>query len=284
MLLNRLFYPHKWGGVKESIEIVIIDDGSEDKISEKVIELKQKYDCIKFFRFEQNGGVARARNKGVELAKGEWIVLLDSDDKLLECAFEIFEQYIKRYPNLINFAFGGESAKTACTVKCNNGEFLGKDVKDYFDKGNFDGEFLSLTRTDIHREFPFFEGLNGGEGIKWYQQWKKYYDRMLYTEKVVCYINVNNTDSILRQGFTENKIRNAIKICEKRLEIMEEDLKIYQPKGKDGLAMSYAVLGKYYIMLGDRRKGLKFTIKTIKVDFTEKRWLRNILMLIGIIK
>ena len=136
----------KTSRMESKVEIIIVDDGSTDEIEKKVNELKQEYakNQIVFLPLEENGGVARARNKGIELARGEWVLLLDSDDRMLKDAFCVFEEYTKKYPEVVNFAFGGTSSRAECTVHCKNGEFLGKDVCDWFDKSKFDGEFQKL--------------------------------------------------------------------------------------------------------------------------------------------
>lgn len=61
-------------------ELWIIDDGSKDG-SERIIQNKKcTDDRIRFVKNEQNMGVAKTRNRGVQLANGEWIAFLDSDD------------------------------------------------------------------------------------------------------------------------------------------------------------------------------------------------------------
>jgi len=57
-----------------SIEVIVVDDGSTDT-SNKIIK---SYD-VTYFR-QNNLGVASARNRGIELAKGEFIAFLDQDD------------------------------------------------------------------------------------------------------------------------------------------------------------------------------------------------------------
>lgn len=62
-----------------NIEIIIIDDGSIDDSGKKCDEWAKKDKRIQVIH-KQNGGLSDARNCGLELAKGEWFLFLDSDD------------------------------------------------------------------------------------------------------------------------------------------------------------------------------------------------------------
>jgi glycosyltransferase involved in cell wall biosynthesis len=64
-------YPH-W-------ELIIVDDGSTDNSKQK-LEPYQEY--LRYF-YQQNQGVAAARNRGILEAKGEFIAFLDQDDWFL---------------------------------------------------------------------------------------------------------------------------------------------------------------------------------------------------------
>ena len=65
------------------IEIIVIDDGSTDHGADVVLELASKDDRIRYIR-QENGGVSRARNRGLDEANGEWICFIDSDDAIEE--------------------------------------------------------------------------------------------------------------------------------------------------------------------------------------------------------
>jgi len=64
----------------ESIEIIIIDDGSTDNSVNIVNGFRKKNDFdIKLIK-KPNGGVSSARNLGIKKARYEWVAFLDSDD------------------------------------------------------------------------------------------------------------------------------------------------------------------------------------------------------------
>lgn len=68
-------------------EIIIVDDGSDDKITIPILkEIKQNKLSI---YFQENKGVSAARNLGASHAKGEYLLFLDGDDKIASEYFEL---------------------------------------------------------------------------------------------------------------------------------------------------------------------------------------------------
>ena len=74
-------------------EVLLIDDGSTDTSMQICERYRAKDERIKLYR-KENGGVASARNYGIDRASGEWVAFVDSDDwvhkdflkKRYECA------------------------------------------------------------------------------------------------------------------------------------------------------------------------------------------------------
>lgn len=67
-------------------ELLIINDGSTDDSDAICHEYANTYSCIRYFE-KENGGVSSARNLGLDQAKGEYILFVDSDDYVSENYF-----------------------------------------------------------------------------------------------------------------------------------------------------------------------------------------------------
>ena len=74
------------------LEILVVDDGSDSDAREAIVRLTALHGCVRFIALNRNHGAGHARNVGLELARGDWILFLDDDDILfvdfLERCFE----------------------------------------------------------------------------------------------------------------------------------------------------------------------------------------------------
>lgn len=66
-------------GYMDSIQVIVVDDGSEEDAS-KVIEACETYGFE--YYWQENGGEGVARNRGLSLAKGEYFQYIDADDEI----------------------------------------------------------------------------------------------------------------------------------------------------------------------------------------------------------
>lgn len=72
------------------IEIILVDDGSTDS-SPKLCDVYEKQDSRIHVIHKKNGGLSDARNAGISVAKGEYILFLDSDDFISsDCLVKLF--------------------------------------------------------------------------------------------------------------------------------------------------------------------------------------------------
>lgn len=61
-------------------ELIVIDDGSKDSTKEIVKKIAEKDPRIRLLINKENMGVAKTRNRGLEVFEGQYVALLDSDD------------------------------------------------------------------------------------------------------------------------------------------------------------------------------------------------------------
>lgn len=64
----------------DEFEIICIDDASTDNTASIVEDFKHKYSNLFLVKNIKNSGCSFSRNKGLELAKGEYIIFVDADD------------------------------------------------------------------------------------------------------------------------------------------------------------------------------------------------------------
>lgn len=70
------------------LEVIVVDDGSIDDTESLVATYAAKANFPVIYYKKENGGCSSARNKGIEIASGDCIAFLDSDDQLLPNAIE----------------------------------------------------------------------------------------------------------------------------------------------------------------------------------------------------
>lgn len=75
-------------GTLEDVEIILIDDCSTDNSLLILEEYAKKYPNIKVYHNEKNLGQGSSRNKGLDVAKGEYIGFVDSDDYISSTMYE----------------------------------------------------------------------------------------------------------------------------------------------------------------------------------------------------
>ena len=81
----------------DDVEIIIVNDGSKDNTGKIADEYEKKYPGICVAVQKENGGHGSGVNKGLELAKGVYYKVIDSDDWLDKDAYPILLNQIKKF-------------------------------------------------------------------------------------------------------------------------------------------------------------------------------------------
>lgn len=89
----------------QDIELIMVDDGSPDKCPQICDEYAQKDSRIKVVH-KQNAGLGYARNSGLEVATGEFVAFVDSDDYVDTSMFELlYKEALKTQADAVFCAY-----------------------------------------------------------------------------------------------------------------------------------------------------------------------------------
>jgi glycosyltransferase involved in cell wall biosynthesis len=155
---------------KKEWELIIIDDGSNDNTYHSVKQFLQHDPRIVYF-YQNNQGLAKARNRGLAIATGEFICFVDSDDELTPQHLEKRLRYMEHHPS-VDFIHGGM-------------KLIGPKKKHYVADIKNPGKKIHLNKCHIGGTFFFrrmilkkvknFRTISFGEDFDFYTRAERYW-------------------------------------------------------------------------------------------------------------
>ena len=88
-------------------EIICVNDGSPDGCGKILADYERKYPDLINVITQKNGGLSAARNTGMLLARGEYLIFIDSDDYVIDGAFRYLYDHFcaEKKPDVLNFQY-----------------------------------------------------------------------------------------------------------------------------------------------------------------------------------
>lgn len=154
----------------QDIEIIVVNDGSPDNSQEIIDRYVKKYPNLVKAMIKENGGQASARNMALEIAKGEYVNFVDSDDWVR----------IDMYENMYKKA----KEEDADIVVCNTTDYY-KDYAVYHKPAEFTNK-LKQTPSPCNKLFKrsFIGDLRFPEGKMWYEDFTFVTELLMMTDKI----------------------------------------------------------------------------------------------------
>lgn len=191
----------------KNLEIILVDDGSPDSCPEICDGWALRDHRIKVIH-KENGGLSSARNAGLKICSGEYIMFTDSDDFIDK---EMVEE-------LLNLAETKQAEVSACSIKkFYNGS--SHNFRNYFEKEITEYSGLQainamlreeidcaawnkLYKVDAIKGFEFPHGRYNEDVIFLFYSWQKI-SKVVYTKK--SFYNYRVTANSLTHSFSERR-------------------------------------------------------------------------------
>ena len=185
------------------IEIIVVDDGSTDATWDVVAGYPTVH-----YHYQDNRGLAAARNTGIGLARGDYLLFLDADDALLPDAVSIQVEEMQRHPEAA-FVSGGHFTadevlrplrEVSADVQANHYETL-------LSRNYIGMHAAVMYRRSVLEAFCFDTGLTACEDYDLYLRIASRYPVHSHTRAIALYRTLKNGMS----GNLPNMLQMALK-------------------------------------------------------------------------
>lgn len=214
----------------KDFEIILIDDGSKDSTLAILNNLKETDNRIKIFT-QPNKGVSYTRNRGIDIAKGEYIYFLDADDEIKNTLFEEANKVFSK-KNIGVFSFGYKVIKeTKEKIYIANKEFEGVYTSKEFLKKYFKLEIPQsicslIVRRDSLKNIKFNEKLKIGEDLDFQIRVILLNNEMeiYYTPNIYFYYIMRKNSAMTSKKFNIKDLEMLYYLNELRKQALENQL------------------------------------------------------------
>lgn len=182
-------------------ELLLIDDGSNDKSGKICDFFSIKDERIKVLH-QKNGGVSKARNNGLKMANGKWLMFVDSDDTLIENALEKINKEMANHPaSFYNFQYirryNDNKQEISNFVFEHNANSALYFIKQMLLHNASTGCWCNLYKSDIAKKIKFDEKICVGEDTHYVINYLINTSGPIHISQDVIYIYNDNPCSVM---------------------------------------------------------------------------------------
>ena len=218
-----------------NLEIFLVNDGSSDCCGKLCDEYAKEDKRIKVIH-KKNGGLSDARNVAIDVATGEFITFIDSDDYVTDDYIMTLYSLIEKYECKVSIALyntfvEGSKPKVVNRVYREDCQTNIKAIEEMFYQEKYD----TASWAKLYHSSLFATGIRYPKGIV-YEDLATTYLLIFQSDKVAfCNRRIYNyllrRDSIEGSSFSSKKMDSALKVCElmeSHLDILGKVMQAYQ--------------------------------------------------------
>lgn len=209
-----------------NLEIILIDDGSPDNCGAICDEWAKKDSRIKVIH-KPNGGLSSARNAGLDLAKGDYLTFIDSDDYVeADMVFSVVNAIKNSEVEIVlirekQVNLKGETTKIVGDTPTNTTFYKEKDFLVELILGKqINGACDKFYKRELVNDLRFEEGKHHGEDMLFNVRYLDCVNRVGYVD-YIKYSYVANEDSVTHASFNSHSVDNLY-FKDKVYEIVKE--------------------------------------------------------------
>jgi glycosyltransferase involved in cell wall biosynthesis len=139
----------------KDFELIVINDGSNDDTLSILKQYKEVLGEQMDFRNQRNKGLGNARNRGIQIATGNYVALLDADDTWEPKKLQELHHYLVKKPNT-EALFHQVYTSTAGKIRKRKA-YLPSSKEELLTKGNPITPSAFAMKTDLFKSFNFSE-------------------------------------------------------------------------------------------------------------------------------
>ena len=200
----------------KNLEIILINDGSKDGSANICKEYAEKDSRI-IFVDQENIGVSKSRNKGIDMASGKYILFIDSDDY---CEANMIEIAIKNYDANKLFIWGYTEVYKDKIVPIKYGKITIENLHQYINTTTIGSSCNKIFSVDIlkNKKIRFEEKIYNCEDLLFVLTYLKYVKEIKYDATSLYHHRIGKNIIMFFKKPNERNV-TILKAYEKILEI-----------------------------------------------------------------